>query len=193
MVRTEGTSYQNLNLDGIGDSDDEVYISGFRFGNFSEKVTVLQIHLGTGETLAEVFPVCGPYTFQTGKLFSAKKDAVILEIDLPWSNYGAANIFVLSVFPAGADPGPGVSVCLDTTIPGFYGLGDENILADPTRITLGTQVVDIDDSPLQGLMIYYTNPNGNENLHQKIYWTSVGWAIASSGIVSQETQGEGAD
>ncbi|BDE87322.1 hypothetical protein CE91St42_17800 [Oscillospiraceae bacterium] len=76
-------------MDGIGNADDEAYVSIFEYGEYNEKITVLRIHLGTGETVANVFPVCGPYNFLTGKLFSKDKDAIVLEVPVSGSNYGA--------------------------------------------------------------------------------------------------------
>ncbi len=50
------------------------------------------------DALAKVFPVYGNFSLQTGRLFLENKDALILEVENPTSNYGAANIFVLDVF-----------------------------------------------------------------------------------------------
>lgn len=46
--QTDGELFQNLNLDGIGDFDDEAYVSIYQFGDYEEKITVVSIHLGTG-------------------------------------------------------------------------------------------------------------------------------------------------
>ncbi len=63
-------------------------------GDFEDNITVMRIHLGTGETMAKVFPVYGNFSLQTGRLFSENKDALILEVENPTSSYGAANILV---------------------------------------------------------------------------------------------------
>lgn len=73
-TQVDGELYQNLNLDGIGDFDDEAYVSICQFGDYEDKVTVVSMHLGTGETVAQVFSVYGDYTLQTGRIFSEKKD-----------------------------------------------------------------------------------------------------------------------
>ena len=54
-VETEKKLFKGLNLDGIGDSDDEAYISIYQFGDYEEdRITVMRIHLGTGETIAKM-------------------------------------------------------------------------------------------------------------------------------------------
>lgn len=66
-TQVDGELFQNLNLDGVGDYDDEAYVSIYHFGDYEDKVTVISIHLGTGETVAQVLPVYGDYSLQTGK------------------------------------------------------------------------------------------------------------------------------
>lgn len=51
-TQMEGKLFQNLNLDGIGAADDEAYVSVYQFGDYEDKMTVISIHLGTGETIA---------------------------------------------------------------------------------------------------------------------------------------------
>ena len=94
-VQSDGQLFQGLNLDGIGNADDEAYVSIFEYGEYNEKITVLCIHLGTGETVANVFPVCGPYNFLTGKLFSKDKDAIVLEVPVS----GRSKHFCVGCFP----------------------------------------------------------------------------------------------
>ena len=177
--KTDSRLFSGLNLDGIGDLDDEVYVSIYHFGEYDDNITVLQIHLGTGETIAKIFPVFGAYTLQTGHLFSEEKEAIILEIEVPGSNYGAANVFVLDVCAAEIDPVPSVVTRLDSTVDSAIA-GTDNTLSDFGEITNGTTVVDVEDFPLQGLMIYFTGANGQwRELYELLFWSDSGWSTKS--------------
>lgn len=182
-TQMDGELFQNLNLDGVGDFDDEAYVSIYQFGDYEDKVTVISIHLGTGETVAQVFPVYGDYTLQTGKLFSNKKDAIILEVRNSTSNYGAATVFVLNVSPVGIDPIPSAGILLNTTESVM--LADGEIIdttAYPNLVTGGTKVVDIEGMPRQGVLIYSVGEEGEyQGLPRIFYWMDYGrdngWAI----------------
>ena len=178
-TQSDGELYQNLNLDGVGDCDDEAYVSIYQFGDYEDKVIVVSIHLGTGETVAQVFPVYGDYTLQTGGLFSEKKDAIILEVRDSTSNYGAATVFVLNVSPVGIDPIPSVGMMLNTTTNVI--LADGEIIDTtslPNLVTGGTKVVDIDGMPRQGVLIYTVGEEGEyQGLPRIFYWMDNGWAI----------------
>ncbi len=160
VVETKAQLFTGLNLDGVGDSDDSAYISIYHLGDYGDSITALRIHLGTGETISKIFPVNGIYSFQTGKLFSEDKDAIILDIQDLGSNYNAATIFAVEVSPAG-DSFPEAIVRLDTTnslVPLIYS---------------GVQVIDIEDSPLQGLEIPSwnpTDPKRGEPIKNIFYW-----------------------
>lgn len=83
---------QGLNLDGVGDADDAVYISQLQFGDaWDDNCTALRVHLGTGETMARILPVHRYYTLQTASLFSEDRQALILEVQCPGSNWGPDN------------------------------------------------------------------------------------------------------
>lgn len=183
-AQMEGKLFQNLNLDGVGDADDEVYVSVYQFGDYEDKVTVIRIHLGTGETLARVFPVHGDYSFLTGKLFSEEKDAIILQVSNPTSNYGAATVFVMNVNPVGVDPIPTVSTRLDTA--NSITLADGNVIENSVlsnNVTDGTEVVDIAGMPRQGILIYFIDEDGQyQGLQRILYWTDDGWTIVSQEI-----------
>lgn len=180
-TQTEGKLYQNLNLDGIGEADDEAYVSVYQFGDYEDKTTVISIHLGTGETMAQIFPVYGDYSFMTGKVFSEKKDAIILEVQVPASNYGAATIFVLDVNPVGVDPIPTVTTRLDTE--NSITLADGKVLENSfitNSVTSGTKIVDVSGMPRQGILIYFLDENGQyQGLQRIFYWTDNGWTVIS--------------
>ena len=183
-TQMEGGLFQNLNLDGIGEADDEAYVSVYQFGDYEDKVTVIRIHLGTGETMAQVLTVYGDYSFLTGKVFSQEKDAIILEVQVPASNYGAATVFVLDVNPVGVDPVPTVTTRLDTE--NSIMLADGNVLENSfitNSVTSGTKVVDVPGMPRQGILIYFLDENGQyQGLQRVFYWTDDGWTVISEEI-----------
>ena len=184
-AETEKKLFKGLNLVGIGDSDDEVYISICQFGDYEEdRITVMRIHLGTGETMAKIFPVYGHYEFRTGKLFSENKNAIILETRVPASNYGAAQIFVIDVIAGGTDsdhPSASAAVRLDTTIntvdePFTLVSGDRTLAFN--LITFGTETVHVRNRPLQGLKIYLADPEGEwHKRYAVLYWEDSEWSI----------------
>ena len=183
-TQIDGTLFQNLNLDGIGDSDDEAYVSIYQFGDYEEKVTVISIHLGTGETVAQVFPVYGDYSLQTGKVFSEEKDAIILEVCDSTSNYGAATVFVLNVSPVDVDPIPTVAIRLDTAESIMLANGNiiENSVLE-NNVTSGTEVVNVEDMPRQGVLVYFIGEKGHfQEVERTLYWTDNGWTIISEEI-----------
>lgn len=173
VTETDGQLFQGLNLDGVGDADDEAYVSVCQYGEYEGKITVLRIHLGTGETMANVFPVYGHCNFSTGTLFSEDKEAIVLEIAVPGSNYGAAHLFVLDINPMSEDPIPESTVRMDTTkgirfnsdidLPEGYRTDFEG----STGITANTRIVDVADSPLQGLEIHAVGETVNSENGQK--------------------------
>jgi len=177
---TEGKLYQDLNLDGVGESDDEVYVSTIQYGDYEDKITAVRIHLGTGETLAQIYSVYGNASLITGKVFSEDRDAIILEIGDKTSNYGYATVYALIVSPADDDcPIPEAVTGLDTSNPS--NLTDGTIFENSTMdndVTIGTEVVDVLGMPLQGIRIYTVDENGKfQGLQRIFYWTGDGWTI----------------
>lgn len=167
---------QGLNLDGVGDADDAVYISQLQFGDaWDDNCTALRVHLGTGETMARILPVHRYYTLQTASLFSEDRQALILEVQCPGSNWGAANLFVYDVFPAGNDPAPSIVDRVNTVDRTFYSADDEPLL-EAWRITDGTVPVEIDGSPLQGLTVYTSGAQGQwREVETTFLWTGDNW------------------
>ncbi len=183
-TQMEGKLFQNLNLDGIGEADDEAYVSVYQFGDYEDKVTVIRIHLGTGETMAQVLPVYGDYSFLTGRLFSKEKDAIVLEVQVPASNYGAATVFVLDVNPVGADPIPTVTTRLDTE--NSIALADGNVIENSllsNNVTDGAKILDVSGMPRQGISIYFLDEAGHyQGLKRNFYWTDDGWTVISEEV-----------
>jgi hypothetical protein len=199
-----GQIYTGLNLDGTGEADDEAYVSVYSWENLyrdnplvpaATGATVLRVQLGTGEVMAQIFPVVGDYSFYTGRLFSERKDAVILEVQVPGSNYGAADIFVLDIFGVGeADSYPSIIERLNTVTGQVKLASGEEMVSSAGRImlvsgkelfsigeiTYGTGIVDVAGQPLQGVEIFSTGPEGKyQELHKTICWNGDGWAEAN--------------
>lgn len=190
-TQVKGNLFQSLNLDGIGENDDETYVSMYEFGDDNRRIIVLRVHLGTGETLVEVFPIFGyqDYDFKTGKIFSEDKEAIILGVQELTSNYNATDLWVLDVSPARIEvnPGAGMWVGLDTTAPP-NGMSSE-IFKDTdsswgitssdgdTRMTWAPEVVDIEGSPLQGLKIVIYDPDegARKEWENVLYWKDEKW------------------
>lgn len=164
---SDGKLFQNLNLDGIGNADDEAYVSMYQFGDYGDRVTVLGIHLGSGETMSKIFPVDGYFSFQTAKLFSEKKDAIVLEIRDRTSNYNAAAVFAVDVFPMDSTrvpSDPESVVRLDTT--------DDSI----RLVFSGVRVMEIEGGSLQGLEIPSwdpVDPKFREPIKNYFCWNAV--------------------
>ncbi len=194
-VRQDGKLYQGLNLDGVGDADDEAYVSMYRFGDDSRRIIALIVHLGTGETLTEIYPLFEyqDYGFMTGRIFSEDRDAIILGTQNLASNYNATNLWVLEVHPAKSGDeysAAGMWVLLDTAaqpdgmsldvLKGnglSWGLVDGN--GFPT-ITWFPEVVDMEGSPLQGLKVTIYDPHMAEGISKEweniIYWKEGLWS-----------------
>lgn len=167
----EAALFSQLNLDGVGESDDEVYISTLQFGDYEDKCTVLRVHLGTGETMARILPVYGHYTMQTAPLFSEEKEAVLLEVQVPASNYGAAYLFAFDIFPAGSDPVPGIVDRLNTAQSSMV-LSPDQELVSLEGMTDGTAPVQVEGSSLEGLAVYSIGPNGEyREVQYTLLWT----------------------
>lgn len=196
-AETDGQLFQGLDLDGVGDADDEAYVSICQYGAYEEKLTVLRIHLGTGETMANVFPVYGCVRFLTGRLFSEERDAIVLEVAIPGSNYGGAHLFALDITPAGSAPVPESTVRMDTMQGISLNSGADlpkHFVSNSMEgsITALTSIVDLADSPLQGLEVHaagdmVNTENGQtEDLSQVFRWVGGnsrgddGWAPADA-------------
>lgn len=192
-----GKWYRNLNLDGIGEADDEAYVSMYQFGGEDgNMVLMLRVQLGTGETWAAMYPEFGyhDYKFKTGKLFAEDRDAIIIGVVNGRSNYNATNLWVLSVLPARPDFSfaPELAVRLDTTAwpdgknlgimqgnDSVRGLFDIYTRTKNTRMTRMPEVVDIEGSPLQGLKVTIFEPStmggGFNEVENVIYWKDGLW------------------
>lgn len=187
-IRGDERAYKGLNLDGHGEADDEAYICTYQFDEYEEKVTVLFIHLGTGETISKMFPVYGHYELQTGRLLDEKKDAIVLEIEVPGSNYGAVNLYVVDVTAPHEDE---YGVFRDPELTLFLETRNSDILADNEvpksfvnslvdvgieNFVEGVSVVNVEGHELQGLSI---KMDSMKNTQTTVCWDkeSYSWVV----------------
>lgn len=185
-IEEHGQFFTGLNLDGIGDHDDEAYVSLYDwdhngYGRYDASELVVRIRFGTGDTTAHIVHAVGSYQFYTAKLFSEKKDAIVLEVNTQYANSGLVSVFALDVYGTGeVDPFPSVVERLNTT-------GEAPILsADGEKLYAGgliqgTTITDIENKPLQGIILHssgegYSGPIGDRE-SQTIYWNGDGWIV----------------
>lgn len=168
--------YDFLNLDGIGSNDDELYISLYRWCDSDTAVIVFQVKLGTGEIIADVIPDDGYFDLYFGRIFSSEKDAVIIQVGVPRSNYGASKLYVYDIFGKNSiDPFPSIVEKINCAgDDDFTPTIDASIPRDD--LVMGTELIDLDDSSLQGIKLQFDNDNERWNNYEKvIYWTGNGW------------------
>lgn len=190
-TQTDGKLFQGLNLDGVGEADDEAYVSVYQFGNetFPEQVLALRVHLGTGQVLAETYPMGGTYGFSTARLFPEGGDAIILSRSNR-STGTDTRITVLRIListneiPGDSFPYMWSPLDQDDASDGMtrdvflgngsvWGLGENG----STHIAQAPEAVDIEGSSLQGLKITINNPNIGplSRLENIIYWKDGKW------------------
>ena len=185
-MEEHGQLFTGLNLDGIGDHDDEAYVGLYvwdhnGFDRYDASELVVRIKFGTGDTTAHIVHEVGSYQFYTAKLFSEKKDAIVLEVNIQYANSALVSVFALDVYGAGeTDPFPSVVERLNTTgeVPVLSADGEK--LYEGSLI-LGTTVTDIDNKPMQGIVLHssgdgYSGPIGDRE-SQIIYWNGKGWIV----------------
>ena len=85
--------YQGLNLDGAGGLDDGLVVTSYGPGVGNE--TRVEVTLGTGEVLTWTEPEFYFPAALPGYLSRADRQTLVLELDVPYSNYGAAFYVVL--------------------------------------------------------------------------------------------------
>lgn len=191
----EGTLFEKVDIDGIGGADDEVYIITGRFDDYSSDyrngLTVVYVHLGTGEVLAQAILCKGNYETHFANLIPGHGgNQIILEITDGNSTYLATNIFVIAVsvdeWRVGENDAdvmrvPVISKLLDTTDydKPVGGTGwREGISSD--SISSGLEIVDIEGLEQQGLKICYLASKqdvaGQKAYETRtIYWNHGAW------------------
>ena len=85
--------YQGLNLDGAGGLDDGLVVTSY--GPDVGNETRVEVTLGTGEVLTWTEPEFYFPAALPGYLSRADRQTLVLELDVPYSNYGAAFYVVL--------------------------------------------------------------------------------------------------
>ena len=92
---TRSWFYEGLNLDGVGEADDQ--LTAVSYGVDVGCRTELQVTLGSGETAAWVYDDYAFLTFLPAYFSRPDRQSLILELDVPYSNYGAASYVVLEL------------------------------------------------------------------------------------------------
>lgn len=170
LTQLRGKLYQNLNLDGIGDSDDEVYISVIENpssgGSNRLTATALRIRLGTGQVITEIISTMGFPYLQTGNLLSADRDAIVLKIKDD-GNYSANVIYVYDLFKTSETAHGRLVKYLDTS---QYQMPDTYMAAG------GCEIVDVEGKDTQGLAIYLVGPKAEfRESKLTLWWDGSGW------------------
>lgn len=190
VCQENGRLYQNLNLDGIGRQDDEIYVCNYRFGEYKDGVTAIFVHLGTGKILAKTFPY-GWSEVKTGNLLAMNRESIFLEVTIPESNYGATNIYILDVSAAEKDDinilrDPELTIFLETEnaeilesnrVPQSF---TERILKSINGdIISGNTIVNMKNKKLQGINVHINK--AGELYNVIIYWNEEEYKWESCG------------
>lgn len=195
VVKIRCNTYSRLNLDGFGTDDDEASISIYGWGDDGysyTEVMVICVRFGTGNTAAYVISATDSkfptnYNFMTGKLFSTRKDAIVIEIPYPQSNYAAADTYVFDITNVNGHP---ERACITKRLSTdelqkkrFSGSeADMNevcwLLDETGDFTQGTEIVDLEEQKRQGLKLFSTSSTSTDwrAMEQTIIWETDGWA-----------------
>ena len=188
--------YQNVDIDGVGSADDQVYVGTYSLDRYSDDyydgLTLIYVQLGTGEVLAQAILCKGNYETHFANLIPGHEgNQIILEITDGNSTYLATNIFVIAVsvdeWRVGENDAdvmrvPVISKLLDTTdydrpVGGIE--WREGISSG--SISYGLEIVDIEGLEQQGLQICYLAPQeiaGQKNFKTRtIYWDCGVWRV----------------
>lgn len=188
--------YQNVDIDGVGGADDQVYVGTYSLDHYSDDyydgLTLIYVQLGTGEVLAKAIPCKGIYKVHFAKLLSDfGGNQIVLEITNRGSTYAATNIFVISAYieerSSGGTDGeikkiPEILFLLNTMDYGYPTGGTEwheGICSD--SFSMGLEIVNIEGLEQQGLQICYLAPQeiaGQKNFKTRtIYWDCGVWSV----------------
>lgn len=168
---------EHLNLDGVGGADDSIYSSCYIWGDFGVGATVIQVQLGSGERLAKV--IAGVYTpiIQTGYLMSEEKESIVVELIDHASTYSTMiHLLVLDVDVNGSNS----IVSLNTSLSienSFCETESSAMFSLP--ILLGTEIIAIDNTNVNGLLLQVLNYADRDNNLSKIaFWKNDEWVIS---------------
>ena len=188
--------YQNVDIDGVGSADDQVYVGTYSLDRYSDDyydgLTLIYVQLGTGEVLAKAIPCKGIYKVHFAKLLSDfGGNQIVLEITNRGSTYAASNIFVISAYVEERSTGgtdgeikkiPEILFLLNTMGYGHPTGGTEwheGICSD--SFSMGLEIVNIEGLEQQGLQICYLAPQeiaGQKNFKTRtIYWDCGVWRV----------------
>lgn len=115
-----------------------------------------------------------------GHIFSEAKDAAVIQVGVPRSNYGASRLYVYNIYGADeTDPFPPL------ILERFDCAGDNDFMpaidADIQKdkiVVMGTEIVNMEGRSLQGIKLQFDNNNERwNNVEKTIYWTGDGWSV----------------
>ena len=182
-VKVYEKEFKHLNIDGVGINDDSITVIStvLVYPEIEAPLsTEIKIKAGNGKVIDMCIPVSGEsFTVLTAHLFSDEREAVILEMDVPGSNYDAINLFVWDV-------------CYDNNslnaIERFATLDAEgnrieSVVLNTEKINIstickGTNIVDVSQTDIQGLAINIWEYSEEEKWHSEpkvIYYDSKSW------------------
>lgn len=175
--------FKDLNIDGVGIKDDSITVIStvLVYPEIEASLsTKIKIQLGNGEVIDMCIPVSSEsFAVLTAHLFSDEREAVILEMGVPGSNYDAVNLFVWDVcYDNGSLNATERFATLDAE-----GNRIEYIELDTEKLNVGamckgTNIVDVPQLDMQGLTINIWEYNEDEKWHSEqkaIFYDSKGW------------------
>ena len=165
------TFLDGLDLDGVGDHDDSVFIiSGHSeeipYSDLTTQVTVL---LGTGQELTKSYPVACRSKIFPLYLTSSERQSLIIEMEIWNTNYNAAQYPILEV-----EDGLLVE---QATIGSRTPAEGTLLLSDETLVISGALVQDREDSPLQALRVPVLLDKWHEPYYYTLTWDGARFSI----------------
>ena len=169
--------FTDLDLDGIGENDDEAVLTTYRWeGSPENRYTVLSIKLGTGEVLSEGFPGWLSFLFQTGHITSMERESIVLEVSSVTSTFSASTVYVMELEE---DEG-GVFLESPIIVGDFTERPKRANCIDVPLLTVGTSILDGGGDELDTILLSeadINDPHG-EVLTQNLSWSGTEWVLS---------------
>lgn len=192
-------SLDGLNLDGVGEDDDNALAIQYCMEDDSSErsvaFTLLQVTLGTGETWVEKYDGFQFSELSTGYLTNKERVCVVLQLISRTSNYSSTDVHVLELWENPQKDGAfDLAECLtlldgDTghdrpsnpypflfRIPNPNYHGEDSYSKYLSTITFGNSVVDLPNSHLQGLEVM-TYATMQEDVGRVLRWDGAQWYV----------------
>ena len=173
-IMEEAQNFTNLNLDGVGENDDEVILATYCWeGSPENSYTMLSIRLGTGEVLSKGFSGRMSFLFQTGYITSLERESMVLEVSSKTSNFSASTVYVLEI---GEDDG-GVFLNEPVIIGDFTERPKRANCIDVPLLTIGTSISEGGPGMLDEIQLFEVDVNhpDGENIMRTLSWRESNW------------------